>query len=50
MTTPIQKLIGETKTSLQKLEDFLVTINGAFQRADLSIFYQFSLPPTGGCH
>ena len=38
------------RESLQVLDDLSALFAGKFQRADLSIFHQFSPPPTGGGH
>ena len=43
-------LHSRLRESLQVLDDLSVLFAGKFQRADLSIFHQFSPPPTGGGH
>lgn len=43
-------LHSRLRESLQVLDDLSALFAGKFQRADLSIFHQFSPPPTGGGH
>lgn len=47
---PLINLRSRMRDSLQVLDDLSALFAGNFQRADLSIFHQFSPPPTGGGH
>lgn len=47
---PACNLHNRISDILQILDDLSALFSGKFQRADLSIFHQFSPPPTGGGH
>jgi glycosyltransferase involved in cell wall biosynthesis len=50
MTTIPVSLRSSAKAGLHAMDDFLALIKGQFQQADLSIFHQFTPPPSGGGH
>lgn len=50
MSEQIAKVRHNLSSSYHVTSDLLAWISGRFQRADLSIFHQFTPPPSGGGH